>query len=116
MFTLIPIEASMNTGDVSRVIQGVAAGIGFLGAGTILKLEDKHRIKGLTSAASVWLTAAIGTAAGAGWMWVAIIGMIWGMIILYLLHKFEQKEPGKADGKGATGQKEAGQEDKKNGP
>jgi len=113
MFTLIPIEAAMNTGDVSRVIQGVAAGIGFLGAGTILKLEEKHRIKGLTSAASVWLTAAIGTAAGAGWIWLAIIGMIWGMIILYLLHKFEQKELGKIEGKGAPGQKEPGQEGKK---
>jgi len=116
MFTLIPIEAAMNTGDVSRVIQGVAAGIGFLGAGTILKLEEKHRIKGLTSAASVWLTAAIGTAAGAGWMWVAIIGMIWGWIILYLLHQFEEKELGKKDGKGGPEQKEPGQEVKKNGP
>jgi putative Mg2+ transporter-C (MgtC) family protein len=99
MFTLIPVEATMNSADVSRVIQGVAAGIGFLGAGTILKLEDKHRIEGLTSAASVWLTAAIGTAAGAGWIWVAIVGMIWGWIILFIIHRFEQKELGKKNGK-----------------
>jgi putative Mg2+ transporter-C (MgtC) family protein len=48
----------------SRVIQGVAAGIGFLGAGTILKLGDKLEIKGLTTASSIWLAAALGIAAG----------------------------------------------------
>jgi putative Mg2+ transporter-C (MgtC) family protein len=97
MFTLIPVEGKMSTGDLSRVIQGVAAGIGFLGAGTILKLEEKHRVRGLTSAASVWLTAAIGTAAGAGWLWVAVVGVIWGIIILFVLHRFEEKELGKKD-------------------
>ena len=51
---------------VTRVIQGLASGIGFLGAGTILKLDQKEQIKGLTTAASIWLAAALGTAAGAG--------------------------------------------------
>lgn len=90
MFTLIPVEATMNTADVSRVIQGVAAGIGFLGAGTILKLGDEHRIEGLTSAASVWVTAAIGTAVGAGWLWPAIVGVIWGWVILFIIHRLER--------------------------
>src|SRR3989337_1586263 len=49
---------------VTRVIQGIAAGIGFLGAGTILKLDQKQEIKGLTTASSIWLAAALGTAAG----------------------------------------------------
>jgi putative Mg2+ transporter-C (MgtC) family protein len=49
---------------VTRVIQGIASGIGFLGAGTILKLDDKQEIKGLTTASSIWLAAALGTAAG----------------------------------------------------
>jgi putative Mg2+ transporter-C (MgtC) family protein len=49
---------------VTRVIQGIAAGIGFLGAGTILKLDEKQEIKGLTTASSIWLAAALGTAAG----------------------------------------------------
>jgi putative Mg2+ transporter-C (MgtC) family protein len=48
----------------SRVIQGVAAGIGFLGAGTILKLGEKMEIKGLTTASSIWLAAALGITAG----------------------------------------------------
>ena len=90
LFTLIPQEAKMTTADLSRVIQGVAAGIGFLGAGTILKLEEQHRIEGLTSAASVWVTAAIGMSIGAGWLWPAIVGVIWGWIILWLIHRLEQ--------------------------
>ena len=49
---------------MTRVIQGIASGIGFLGAGTILKLDQKQEIKGLTTASSIWLAAALGTAAG----------------------------------------------------
>jgi len=79
------------------VIQGVAAGIGFLGAGTILKLEEQHRIEGLTSAAAVWLTAAIGTAVGAGWLWPASIGVVWGWIVLAIVHRLEQKVRGKKE-------------------
>ena len=90
LFTMIPQEAKMETADISRVIQGIAAGIGFLGAGTILKLGEEHRIQGLTSAASVWLTAAAGTAVGAGWLWPAVVGVAWGWVILYVLHRCEQ--------------------------
>jgi putative Mg2+ transporter-C (MgtC) family protein len=53
-----------NIDGPSRVIQGVASGIGFLGAGTILKLGDKMEIKGLTTASSIWLAAALGIASG----------------------------------------------------
>jgi len=91
LFTLIPGEAKMTTADLSRVIQGVAAGIGFLGAGTILKLGEEHRIEGLTSAASVWLTAAAGMSVGAGWIWPAVIGVVWAWVILFLIHRFEQR-------------------------
>ena len=63
LFVLIPLQAGMQIQDLSRVMQGVTAGIGFLGAGAILKQKEEHDIKGLTTAASVWLTAAIGIAA-----------------------------------------------------
>ena len=53
-----------NVDGPSRVIQGVASGIGFLGAGTILKLGEKMEIKGLTTASSIWLAAALGIASG----------------------------------------------------
>jgi putative Mg2+ transporter-C (MgtC) family protein len=50
--------------SMTRVIQGLATGVGFLGAGTILKLDQKQEIKGLTTASSIWLAAALGTVAG----------------------------------------------------
>src|SRR3954463_13954404 len=56
---------------VTRVIQGIASGIGFLGAGTILKLDQKEQIKGLTTASSIWLPAALGGAARRAGVWLA---------------------------------------------
>jgi putative Mg2+ transporter-C (MgtC) family protein len=91
LFTLIPLEAGMNHQDLSRIIQGVATGIGFLGAGTILKQEEQHRIEGLTSAASIWLTAAVGMAVGAGWLWPAVLGVVLAWTVLSTLHRLERR-------------------------
>jgi len=91
LFTLIPLEHGMNNADLSRVIQGVATGIGFLGAGTILKLSEEHKIVGLTTAASIWLTAAAGMAIGAGWIWPAVLGVLLAWGILYLLGRLEHR-------------------------
>src|SRR5262245_26996532 len=66
LFVLVPQQMGMTTGDLSRVLQGLAVGVGFLGAGTILKTQDEAHIHGLTTAAGVWLTAAIGVAVGLG--------------------------------------------------
>lgn len=81
-FMVAAIESSAEAGNVSRAIQGIAAGIGFIGAGTILKRDGEADIKGLTTAASIWLTAAIGAAAGGGQGWVAFIGVVIAFIIL----------------------------------
>lgn len=89
LFTLAPLELKMQPADLSRVIQGVAAGIGFLGAGTILKLSDQHKIEGLTSAASIWLTAAAGMAVGAGRPWPSMMAVALAWLILYGLHRVE---------------------------
>lgn len=64
-FVLVSQQA-MPEADVTRVVQGVVAGIGFLGAGTILKSAREETVKGLTTAAGIWLTAAVGVAAGMG--------------------------------------------------
>jgi putative Mg2+ transporter-C (MgtC) family protein len=66
LFALVPQQAGMSEEAVSRVLQGLVAGIGFLGAGPILKLEARMEVKGLTTAASVWVAAAVGVAAGLG--------------------------------------------------
>lgn len=69
----------------ARVVQGVAAGIGFLGAGTILKLGDRERIKGLTTASSIWLAAGLGSVAGFGRYELMVAGVIVAVVVLVLL-------------------------------
>src|SRR5262249_14537118 len=102
MFTLVPLEGQMSISDLSRVIQGIATGVGFLGAGTILKLSDEHKIIGLTTAASIWLTAAAGMAIGAGWLWPALLGVLLGWVILSWLsgleHWLDTRGPSAGDG------------------
>lgn len=89
IFVLGPLEAGMLEGDVSRVVQGVAAGIGFLGAGTILKLTEEGQVRGLTTAAGIWLTAALGVAAGLGRLGLALMCAVLAWIILAVLSRFE---------------------------
>ena len=63
---LIVIAVGHGDGDVSRVMQGIVTGIGFLGAGVIIRSEKGKHVHNLTTAACVWLTACIGTACGVG--------------------------------------------------
>jgi putative Mg2+ transporter-C (MgtC) family protein len=84
-FMLVAVETSRDTADVSRAIQGVAAGIGFIGAGTILKRADDTDIKGLTTAAGIWMTAAVGAAAGTGHGWLGLVGVLIAFLILSIL-------------------------------
>ena len=85
LFVLIPLQAGMEVNDVSRVLQGVTAGVGFLGAGAILKSQSENQITGLTTAAGVWLTAAIGVAAGMGREATAVLSALFALAILSLL-------------------------------
>ena len=84
-FVLIPLQAGMPLGDLSRVLQGLIAGIGFLVAGAILKQQDPQQIYGLTTAAGLWLTASVGIAVGLGRETSAILGTVLALIILSLL-------------------------------
>lgn len=65
-FVLVPKEAGVDRNDLSRVLQGLVAGIGFLGGATIINYKELGYVKGITSAAGIWLTAAIGVAVGMG--------------------------------------------------
>ena len=87
LFVLIPQKAGAALRDITRVLQGVVAGIGFLGAGTILKDENRGEVRGLTTAAGVWLTAAIGVAAGMGRVESAVLSTALALIILSALRK-----------------------------
>lgn len=74
----------MSLDGLSRVIQGIVTGIGFIGAGSILKLTEERDIQGLTTAAGVWMTAAIGLAVGLGSLGVALLSTLFTVIILAL--------------------------------
>lgn len=89
MFVLIPLQSGMMLTDMSRVLQGLIAGIGFLGAGAIIKIDKDREVYGLTTAASLWLTAAIGLAAGMGREATAIISTMLALVILTLLRRFK---------------------------
>lgn len=76
--------SGMNMDGQSRVIQGIVTGIGFIGAGSILKVSEEKDIRGLTTAAGLWLTAAVGVACGLGTLGIAVIAAILALIILAL--------------------------------
>jgi putative Mg2+ transporter-C (MgtC) family protein len=82
MFILVPAQLGLSGGDLTRVIQGIAAGMGFLGAGMILKRAESEDIEGLTSAATIWFTGAVGIAAGTGLAWLGLVGVVTAWIIL----------------------------------
>lgn len=90
LFILVPLQAGMPLDDVSRIMQGVTAGIGFLGAGAIIKLRSDE-IKGLTTAASIWLTAAVGIAAGMGLEATAVLGALFGWVVLAVLRLLKDR-------------------------
>lgn len=86
LFVLVPHMAGSQSDAMSRVVQGIVAGIGFLGAGTILKgnRTDAHHVKGLTTAAGLWMTAAIGIAAGMGREATAVLSTLLAWAVLAL--------------------------------
>ena len=76
VFVMAGAEFGMSPDSVSRVIQGLVTGIGFLGAGAILKLQDKRQVEGLTTAAGIWITAALGVAVGLGRFGLALVATL----------------------------------------
>ena len=89
LFVIAAIEWGMAESDLSRVIQGIATGIGFIGGGAILKLSEEREITGLTTAAGIWLTAAAGVAAGLGRWGAAALAVALTWIILAVLVRVE---------------------------
>jgi putative Mg2+ transporter-C (MgtC) family protein len=82
-FILAPQQSGMSDADLSRIIQGLTAGIGFIGAGAILRTtESAGKVQGLTTAAGIWLTAAIGVAVGLGREATAVLGTLLALAIL----------------------------------
>jgi len=89
MMLSIWLPQQLNVGDPGRIAAQVVSGMGFLGAGAIIRLGSN--IRGLTTAASLWLTAAVGLTIGAGMYIVALTAVILAIITLILLHRLERK-------------------------
>jgi len=91
LLIVIVDESGSSKSDMSRVVQGLVTGIGFLGGGAILKLTAEHEIHGLTTAAGLWLTSAASIAAGVGQLPLAIVGVILGLVVLAAFTKVEKR-------------------------
>jgi putative Mg2+ transporter-C (MgtC) family protein len=90
LFALTSLELNADAKELTKVIQGVAAGVGFLGAGAIIKVSSENEPKGLTTAAGIWMTAAIGLAVGAGLLWPAVVGVVMAWLVLGYFHVVER--------------------------
>lgn len=82
LFVLIPQQAGASGADLSRVLQGIVAGVGFLGAGAIFMGTKEVETRGLTTAAGIWVTAAVGMAAGMGRESTAVLSTFIALLIL----------------------------------
>ena len=102
MFVLVTRHAVADIGgpnlDPTRMIHGVITGVGFLGAGSIMRTEGY--VHGLTTAASVWMVAAIGVAVGVHAYWLAVIGTVLALIVLELFRWVERFLSSESEGSG----------------
>ena len=94
LFTVLSY-AAFPGGDPSRVASQILPGIGFLGAGTILK--GRRNIHGLTTAASIWITAAVGMAVGVGAWFLALCGTLLIWFVLVILRRIERSKRNRVD-------------------
>jgi len=93
LFVMVPEQGGMLPADVSRVVQGIVAGIGFLCAGAILKSQSDDSVRGLTTAAGLWMTAAIGVACGLGREATALLSATLALGVLMLVPRAPEGKP-----------------------
>ena len=91
LFVVGAAETGMQTESLTRILQGIATGIGFLGGGAILKMTDQREVHGLTTAAGIWMTAAASAIAGLGQIMVAILGTVLGLLVLTVFRQLETR-------------------------
>ena len=82
LFTLIGLFLSPNPSSMGPILQGITAGIGFIGAGLIMRRPELHDVQGLTTAAAIWVVAAIGVAVGAGLWRTSLVALALALFIL----------------------------------
>ncbi len=93
IFMVIPLQIGVEVGDLTRVMQGMVTGIGFLGAGTILKGRDEESVKGLTTAAGLWMTSAIGMTVGLGQAGSAVLCTGFALLVFAVMPRLMHFAP-----------------------
>lgn len=91
LLVLAPLELGVSLNEIGRIIQGVAAGIGFIGAGAIIKQTQNEEVLGLTTAAGIWLTAGIGVAVGLGSLGIAALSVALTWLTLAVIGRIRQR-------------------------
>lgn len=95
LFVLIPLQlvAAESQNELSRVIQGIVSGVGFLGAGVILHESQQEsrpfEVHGLTTAAAIWVASALGIAAGCGLWQTGLIAALMSLVVLRVFKNIE---------------------------
>lgn len=92
LFVMAPLLMGIAPGDVTRVMQGIVSGIGFLGAGAIIKLERDERVEGLTTAAGIWMVSAVGMAAGMGMEVMALATTLLALAVVNTIPRIMRNE------------------------
>jgi len=103
---LMPLISETTEVVRGHVIQGIVTGVGFLGAGAIIKRSDADQIHGLTTAAGLWLTAAIGMAAGLGRLLIALVATLLAFLVLSALRAVESPLSGSEQGVNEDGRRQ----------
>ncbi len=103
LLSYVGLQLGRPVGDgaaASRIIQGMVAGIGFIGGGVILHRADIRMVRGLTTAASIWVVAAVGVAVGTGLWRAAVIAIALALIVLtvgrkidHIVHQIHSDDP-----------------------
>jgi len=91
LFVIASLESGMSSSDLSRVIKGLTTRHRVYRRGAILKLSEERDIQGLTTAAGIWMTAALGVAAGLGRWGAAALGAVMMWVILSILGRSEDR-------------------------
>jgi putative Mg2+ transporter-C (MgtC) family protein len=87
LFVIAPHVAGASADANTRVVQGIATGIGFVGAGAIMR--HREHIEGLTTASGIWLTAAVGVAVAEARLWLSVVAVVMALVILIVVRRFE---------------------------
>lgn len=93
LFVIGPLQSGVPMPDMSRILQGIVQGIGFLGAGAIIVRAAQQKVQGLTTAANIWATAGIGVLAGLGLDATAVLATVILLIILAVIPRILPRVP-----------------------